>query len=128
MSGEPNRNRDPPGFSCLRPRGFKPAGSLDEEPTRTAKMGMGQRTATPPLTAQPAHGLEPPGASIVRESTAPPLAPLRRSSGDGRTADPGSPRNGAKLPRLGPGGGTPDVDEQPRPGGRGASRGPGRLR
>ena len=34
----------------------------------------------------------------------------------------------ALLPRLAPGGGAEDADEQPRPGGRRAPRGPGRLR
>src|SRR5262245_6206743 len=33
MKGEPKRNRGPPGFSCLRPRGLTPAGSLEDTPT-----------------------------------------------------------------------------------------------
>src|SRR5678815_102012 len=85
MSGEPSRNRDPPGFSCLRPRGFRPAGSLEEAPTpfrRWARPGGRQRPPLPTFQA----GLSAPGVQRTRVDGAAPGAPSEVSEAmSGRT-------------------------------------------
>src|SRR5690349_1144196 len=74
MSGDPIRNREPPGFSCLRPRGLSPAGSFEDAPTPFRRWARPHGRQRPPLPCrQP--GLSAPAVQRTRVDGAAPGAP-----------------------------------------------------